>query len=125
MTPVEEQTPHPRPPVWRWAVRTWIGLRLLGRFAVEMVVSNLAQARLIASPSLDVDPHWVDFRTRLRTPSARVFLGALVSMTPGTLTCDLRGDWLRIHVLGIDSDTNVAQRIRERFESLLEQMEAV
>ena len=89
-----------------------------------MVVSNLAQARLIASPSLDIDPHWVDYRTCLRTPSARVFLGALVSMTPGTLTCDLQGDRLCIHVLGIDSDTNVAQRIRERFESLLEQMEA-
>ena len=90
-----------------------------------MVVSNLAQARLILSRQMRIHPHWIDFRTRLGTPGARILLGALVSMTPGTLTCDLEGDVLRIHVLGADSDTDVADRIRERFESLLEEMETV
>ena len=109
----------------RWAARAAIGARLLGRFGTEMVISNLAQARLVLSRPLRIHPHWVDFRTRLRTPSARILLGALVSMTPGTLTCDLEGDVLLIHVLGVDSDTDVAQRIRQRFESLLEEMEMV
>ena len=89
-----------------------------------MLVSNLAQARLVLGWPLSVHPHWIDFRTRLRTPAARVLLGLLVSMTPGTLTCELEADVLRIHVLGVDSDTDVAQRIRERFESLLEMKEA-
>ena len=109
----------------RWAKRTVIGARLLGRFAVEMVVSNLAQARLVLSRPLRVRPHRVDFRTRLETPAARTMLGALVSMTPGTLTCGLEGDRLEIHVLGVDSDTGVVEHIRERFESLVEAMEAV
>ena len=109
----------------RWATRAWIGARLLGRFGAEMVMSNLSQTRLILSRTLSIDPHWIDFRTRLQTPSARVFLGALVSMTPGTLTCDLEGDVLRIHVLGTGTDHDVEDRIRERFESLLEEMEAV
>ena len=109
----------------RWAAATVIGARLLGRFMIEMVVSNLAQARLILSRPLRVRPHWVEFRTRLKAPSARVLLGALVSMTPGTLTCDLQEDRLRIHVLGVGSDTDVVDRIRDRFESLLERMEAL
>lgn len=109
----------------RWVARTAIGARLLGRFGTEMVMSNLSQARLILSRTLPIDPHWIDFRTRLQTPSARVFLGALVSMTPGTLTCDLEGDVLRIHVLGTGSDHDVEERIRKRFESLLEELEAV
>ena len=109
----------------RWAARALLGARLLGRFAVEMLVSNVAQARLVLSRPLQVSPHRVRFRTRLRTSPARILLGALVSMTPGTLTCDLEGDQLEIHVLGIDSDTDVVERIRERFESLLERMETV
>lgn len=117
--------PTKRSTIHRWLTKAFIGVRLLGRFGSEMVVSNLAQARLILSRSLEIDPHWIDFRTRLKTPSARVFLGALVSMTPGTLTCDLEGEMLRIHVLGTGSDTDVACRIRERFESLLEEMETV
>ncbi len=107
----------------RWALRTVIAARLLGRFTIEMLVSNLAQARLILSRPMRVRPHWIDFRTRLRTPPARILLGVLVSMTPGTLTCDLEGETLRIHVLGVDSDVDVEQHIRERFESLLEKME--
>ena len=110
--------------IGRWLTRIVIGIRLLGRFTTEMVVSNLAQARLILSRPLRVYPHRVSFQTRLRTPRARVLLGALVSMTPGTLTCDLDGDILEVHVLGVDSDKNVVEHIRERFESLLEILEA-
>ncbi len=109
----------------RWAMWVAIGARLLSRFAIEMFVSNLAQARLVLSQPLRVHPHRVGFRTRLHTPTARTMLGALVSMTPGTLTCDLEDDRLEIHVLGLDSDTDVVEHIRERFESLLEAMEAV
>ena len=109
----------------RWILTAAIGVRLLGRFTTEMFVSNLAQARLVLSRPLRVYPHRVRFRTRLRTPSARILLGTLVSMTPGTLTCDLDGDALEIHVLGVDSDTDVVEHIRERFESLLERIEAI
>ncbi len=109
----------------RWASGAWIGARLLGRFAAEMLVSNLAQARLVLSRPLRVHPHRVSFRTRLRTSPARILLGVLVSMTPGTLTCDLEGDALSVHVLGVDPDEDVVGRIRERFESLLWRMEAL
>ncbi len=108
----------------RWLVIATLGARLLGRFTAEMLASNLVQARLVLSRPLKVYPHRVSFQTRLRTPSARILLGALVSMTPGTLTCDLEGKTLEVHVLGVDSDTDVVERIRERFESLLERMEA-
>ena len=109
--------------LWRWASRAALGFRLLGRFTTEMLVSNLAQARLVLSRPLLVHPRRVSFQTRLRSRPARILLGVLVSMTPGTLTCDLEEDSLCVHVLGIDSDTDVVERIRERFESLLERME--
>ena len=109
----------------RWFLRAAIAARLLARFAAEMLVSNLAQSRLVLSRTLRVHPHRVRLRTRLLTPAARTLLGILVSMTPGTLTCNLEEDRLEIHVLGLDSDTDVVERIRERFESLLEAMEKV
>ena len=109
--------------LWRSASRAVLGFRLLGRFATEMLLSNLTQARLVLSRPLVVHPHRVTFQTRLRSRPARLLLGVLVSMTPGTLTCELEEDSLCVHVLGVDSDTDVVERIRERFESLLERME--
>lgn len=110
----------------RWGRRSGLALRLFGRFLGEMVVSNLEQARLVLRSPLALEPRWIDYRTCLRTTAGRTLLGALVSMTPGTLTCDLQGDRLEIHLLDAPTDEAAAraqERIRDRFESLLVKME--
>ena len=98
-------------------------LRLLGRFISEMALSNLAQARLVLSPRLRSNPQWIAFRTELRSPISRTVLGVMISMTPGTLTCDLRGRTIFIHVLNARRQEDHVRRIRDRFESLLLRME--
>lgn len=107
----------------RWARRAILGLRLLARFIVELLVANLEQARLVLGRPLRVRPRWIRFETCLRTQAARTLLGALISLTPGTLTCDLRGETLLIHALNANSDAEVTTRIRRSFESLLVRME--
>ncbi|MGB5161178.1 MAG: Na+/H+ antiporter subunit E [Thermoanaerobaculia bacterium] len=109
--------------VLRWFRRASLGLQLLGRFVVELLLANLQQAGLVLRWPLRVRPRWIRFETRLRSETARTLLGALISLTPGTLTCDLQGPTLLIHALNATSDEAVRARIRQRFESLLVQME--
>lgn len=96
---------------------------LLGRFILELLVANVQQARLVLSWPLVVKPRWIQFETRLHSVTLRTVLGAMISLTPGTLTCDLRGNNLMIHALNPASEEDTIERIRERFESLLIQME--
>ena len=103
----------------RWAKRFVLAVQLLWRFSVELVIANLEQARLVLGVPLRVQPRWIEFRTCLRSHTLRTLLGSLISLTPGTLTCDLDGDILRIHALNATTDDEAAGRIRERFESLL------
>lgn len=107
----------------RWMTRAVLGLQLLGRFVVELVIANLEQARLVLSWPIRVEPRWVRFETCLRSQTARTLLGALISLTPGTLTCDLQQQVLWIHALNASSDEEALTRIRERFETLLVRME--
>ena len=109
--------------VRRWLRRAILGLQLLVRFAVELLLANLQQAALVLGWPLRVRPRWIRFETRLRSETARTLLGVLISLTPGTLTCDLRGEILLIHALNATSDEAAVVRIRQRFESLLLRME--
>ena len=97
----------------------------LATSTVSRHASILQQARLVLSWPLEVRPRWIHCPTRLQSPTARTVLGALISLTPGTLTCDLRQSTLLIHALNAESDRAVTMRIRERFESLLLRMEEV
>ena len=109
----------------RWIRRALLGAQLLALFGLELLVANLEQARLVLGRPANVRPRWVRFETRLETDAARTVLGALISLTPGTLTCDLEGRTLLIHALDATSDEDAVARIRQRFESLLARMEAV
>jgi len=107
----------------RWLRRAPLALQLLSRFVVELVIANLEQARLVLSHPLRVQPRWIEYRTCLRSETARTLLGSLISLTPGTLTCDLEGEILQIHALNATSDEEAVGRIRERFEALLVRLE--
>jgi multicomponent K+:H+ antiporter subunit E len=113
------------PSLKRWLERGILSLQLLGRFLVELVIANLQQARLVLGHPLRVQPRWIRYETQLRSRASRTLLGALISLTPGTLTCDLQDETLLIHALNASSDEEAIQRIRRQFESVLMRMEAV
>ncbi len=92
------------------------------RLRVEGLSKALQRIRSDREP-LELQPRWITFETRLRSGTGRTLLGALISLTPGTLTCDLQGETLLIHVLNETSESATVSRIRQQFESLLIRME--
>jgi len=72
-------------------------------FFKELVKSNLRIAAVVLAPSLPVSPGIVKVRTRLRTPMGRLLLANSITLTPGTLTVELDGEWLYIHWVRVES----------------------
>jgi multicomponent Na+:H+ antiporter subunit E len=93
-------------------------------FFREIVKSNLDVALRVASPSLPIHPGIVEVKTRLTSPLARLILTSSITLTPGTLTVESRGDSLFIHWIDVrSSDIEAATRaIVDTFEKHLEVM---
>jgi len=113
-----------RAPRWRRlpAALLW-GAWLVLLFSWEVVAANVEQARLVLSPRLAPRTAWLEYETELRSPALRALFAALVSLTPGTLTCDLARRTLSVHVLDTGDLEATRERIRRRLERPLLGME--
>lgn len=81
-------------------------------FLWNSVSGGIDVARRALSPSLPVDPGFIEFRSRISAESARVFFCHVVSQTPGTYVADFTDDGLLIHAL------NRSQSIEQNLRTL-------
>lgn len=100
------------------------GFRYYGYFFKELVKSNFRLAAIVLSPSLPIKPGIVKVRTKLKSRMGRLMLANSITLTPGTLTVELDGEWIYVHWVTVDStDIEAAtQQIVTGFESYLEVM---
>lgn len=69
------------------------------RLIWEIVKANLDVARIILHPGLPIDPRIVEYRTYLPGDLPRTVFSDSITLTPGTVTVELRGDILNVHCL--------------------------
>lgn len=96
----------------------------IGYFLKELVKANLQMARIVLSPALPINPAIVKVRTRLTNPVGRLLLANSITLTPGTLSVEIKGEYLYIH--WVDAKTtdieDATQEIVAGFEKYLEVM---
>ncbi len=94
----------------------------LGVFFIELIKSNLDVTRRVLTPSLPINPGFVEVKTKLKSKFARMLLANTITLTPGTLTVEVKDDSYFIHWIDVESeDINVATKeIVEKFEKYLE-----
>ncbi len=99
-----------------------MGFRYFGYFFTELAKANLRLAAIVVSPSLPIKPGIVKVRTRLKSRMGRLMLANSITLTPGTLTVDLDGEWLYVHWVRIETDDieEATARIVAGFETYLE-----
>jgi multicomponent Na+:H+ antiporter subunit E len=99
-------------------------LAYIAYFLKELFKSNIAMATLVLKPDLPVRPAIVRVRTSLRNPVARLLLANSITLTPGTLSVEMKGEWLYIHwVVAEATEVDAATRaIAAGFERYLEVM---
>lgn len=95
----------------------WWSPLALARFLVfflrESVRGGADVARRAFAPSLPLDPAMVEVRCRLPQGPAEVFLVDVLSLLPGTLSVDLRGSVLTVHVLDRATPAEAELRVLE------------
>ncbi len=78
--------------------------------AWDVIKANVNLAYLLLKPRLEVDPVMVRFRTELRGDFRKTVLADSITVTPGTLTVDARGDELLVHCLTPSHKDGLLQR---------------
>ncbi len=91
-------------------------------FLVELVKSNIDVMFRVVTPRVKINPAIVEVKTRLKSPLGRLALANSITLTPGTLTADIKDDRLFIH--WIDATTTdvegATKKIVDKFEKHLE-----
>ena len=72
-----------------------LGYRLSG----EVVKANVAIIRIVLSPHMEITPCLVPVKTDLKSAGARAALANAITLTPGTITVDVKDDVLWVHAL--------------------------
>lgn len=79
-----------------------LGLSILGYWMwllKEIAQSNFAVIRAILSPKLDISPGFLKFEAENPHDLGQVILGNSITLTPGTVTCDMLQGVLLVHSL--------------------------
>ncbi len=65
----------------------------------QIILSNFHVAALALKPNLPVDPHVMKFKTKLETDISWVTLANSITLTPGTITMDIKDGEFYVHAL--------------------------
>ena len=80
--------------------------RLLGYLPwllLQIIQSGIYVVGIILNPRMPIQPEILRFRSRQPGVMAKVILGNSITLTPGTLTLDIRGDDFTVHALTKDT----------------------
>lgn len=89
-----------------------------GWLMVQIVISGVHVAKILLSPSLPIKTSMVKFKVDFPNPHCKMILGNSITLTPGTLTVDIRGDEFIVHAIspvsfeGIASDSMPQQVLK-------------
>ena len=72
-------------------------------FLKALLIANLDVAKRVISPGLKINPGIVKIKTELKTDVGKMLLANSITLTPGTLTVDIQGDYLYIHWIDVAS----------------------
>ena len=78
-------------------------IKFIPIFFKNLIESNIAVAKIVLNPKLPINTAIVKLKTDLTNEHDRLILANAITLTPGTITVELRDSELFIHVLNLDS----------------------
>lgn len=79
--------------------KAWCSIIAVGILLKEIWVASWQVARLVLSRRIDVQPSLVCVKSKLRSDRMRMLYANSITLTPGTLTVQMKDDRLLIHAL--------------------------
>jgi multicomponent K+:H+ antiporter subunit E len=104
--------------------RPLVLLRFLGVVLYDILVANVAVARLVLGPVREIRPAFIEMPLELRSEVGISLLANTISLTPGTVSTYLSADrrTLVIHSLHATDTDEVVAHIRRRYEAPLKEV---
>ncbi len=84
----------------------------------NLIISNIQISKRILRPDMKLSPAIVAVKTNLESDWKKLLLANSITLTPGTLTLDIKDDTLFIHVIEYDESSNKENIIKE-FEDII------
>jgi multicomponent K+:H+ antiporter subunit E len=91
----------------------------------DIVIANIQVALIVLfKPSSKLQPAWVSVPLEIRTPEAITILAGTITLTPGTVSCDLAEDGhaILVHCLHAPDPDSVRADIKNRYERRLKEI---
>ncbi len=106
-------------------VRSWpLALRLLWVVLVDIVMANLTVARIVLLPGARPQPAWLTVPLEVEDPLAITLFAAIITMTPGTVSCvvDPRQRHILVHALDCSDAGAMVADMKQRYEAPLKEI---
>ena len=100
-------------PVW-FGIYIWVLLK-------NLVISNLQIAKRVLSKDMKLAPAIVEVETTLQSDWKKLLLANSITLTPGTLTLDIKGNTLHIHTIEYHDGSDKQEIIKE-FEEVISKL---
>lgn len=103
-------------------LRAWPeALRLMVVVLWDIVQSNLTVARLVLDPRAAPRPAWLRVPLDTRHPTAATLFAAIITTTPGTVSCVVDDErWeILVHALDADDPQAMVDQMKQRYEAPL------
>ncbi|RLD18765.1 MAG: hypothetical protein DRI36_00665 [Caldiserica bacterium] len=99
-------------------------IKYIFTFLYYMLLANLDVMYRVLHPSLPINPGIVKVKTELKSNLAKTILANSITLTPGTLTVDIEGEFLYIHWINVKSANieDATGYIVKRFEKILKEI---
>lgn len=109
-----------RSPLWS----PWLTLRLTGRLLWDILVANVIVARLVLGPRRNLQPAFIEVPAELDDPLALSLLASAISLTPGTVSVDVREHdrVILVHSLHVEDPQALVAQIKARYERPLKEI---
>jgi multicomponent K+:H+ antiporter subunit E len=105
--------------------KPWVLLQFLLIVLYDIVVANIAVAAIVVfKRNADLKTAWIDVPLDLRTPEAITILAGTITMTPGTVSCELSADGrnILVHCLHAPDPAAVRDEIKSRYEARIKEI---
>ncbi len=79
----------------------WGKVKFIFVFMIELVKANVDVAKRVLSPKIPLNPGIVRVKTKLVYPNDKLWLANSITLTPGTMTLDVKDDELFIHWIDV------------------------
>jgi multicomponent Na+:H+ antiporter subunit E len=107
----------------RWNPKSLLfGILYIFVFLFELLKSNIDVALRVLHPRLPISPGIVKVRTSLKSRMGRMALANSITLTPGTVTVETKGEYFYIHWIDVRARNieETTQNIVSKFEKYLE-----